>query len=139
MDVLIISLLWLSLLYVLNLGLKTARSQQQQKAEAKQENDIFSIPERKETQGEVGMTHGLFDRFPALWDGFEKQLKGHMIEALAAKTSEEGSDSRKQSFLPFIGISDVPIGVTVPVRAFIGKRSLMKSSLNTDTMAQSNS
>ena len=41
MDVLIRSLLWLSFLYVLNLGLKTARSQQQQKAEAKQENDIF--------------------------------------------------------------------------------------------------
>ena len=40
------------------------------------------------------MTQGFFDHFPALWDGFEKQLKGHILEALAAKTSE-GADSGK--------------------------------------------
>ena len=94
MEVLIRSLLWLSFLYVLNLGLKNARLQQQQKTEEKQEKQNFSTSERRESQGEVDMTHGLFDQFPALWDGFEKQLKGHIVEALAAKTSEE-ADSGK--------------------------------------------
>ena len=44
------------------------------------------------------MTQGFFDQFPALWDGFEKQLKVHIVEALAAKSSEEaGSGKTKLS------------------------------------------
>ena len=66
----------------------------QQKAEEKQEKQNFSTSESRESQGEVDMTHGLFDQFHALWDGFEKQLKGHIVEALAEKNSE-GDDSSK--------------------------------------------
>lgn len=40
------------------------------------------------------MTQGFFDRFPTLWDGFEKQLKDHIVEALAAKSSD-GADTSK--------------------------------------------
>lgn len=40
------------------------------------------------------MDKEFFGRFPALWDAFEKQLKGHIVEALAAKSSE-GADSGK--------------------------------------------
>ena len=40
------------------------------------------------------MDKEFFGRFPALWDAFEKQLKGHIVEALAAKASEE-ADSGK--------------------------------------------
>ncbi|MBR3949526.1 MAG: hypothetical protein IKJ84_02510 [Oscillospiraceae bacterium] len=94
MDILIRSLIWLCFLYVINLGLKNARLQQQQKAEEKQEKQILSTPERREAQGEVGMIRGFFDQFPALWDAFEKQLKGHIVDALAAR-SLEGTDSGK--------------------------------------------
>lgn len=40
------------------------------------------------------MTQGFFDQFPTLWDGFEKQLKDHIVEALAAKSSD-GADTGK--------------------------------------------
>ena len=44
------------------------------------------------------MDKEFYGRFPALWDGFEKQLKGHIVEALAAKSSEEaGSGKTKLS------------------------------------------
>lgn len=94
MDVLVRSLIWLSFLYVINLGLEKVISKQQRKADEKQKKEILPISERRKLQGEVGMTRGFFDEFPALWDGFEKQLKGHIVEVLAAKTSEE-ADSGK--------------------------------------------
>lgn len=40
------------------------------------------------------MTQGFFDQFPTLWDGFEKQLKDHILAALAAKSSD-GADTGK--------------------------------------------
>ena len=52
------------------------------------------IPEQRKMRGANGMTQGFFDQFPALWDGFEKQLKDHIVEALAARSSE-GADSDK--------------------------------------------
>ena len=52
------------------------------------------IPEQRKMKGANGMTLGFFDQFPALWDAFEKQLKEHIIEALAAKASER-TDSGK--------------------------------------------
>ena len=94
MDVLVRSLIWLSFLYVINLGLEKAMAKQQRKADEKQKKEILPISEPRKMQGEIGMTRGFFDEFPALWDGFEKQLKGHIVEALAAKTSEE-ADSGK--------------------------------------------
>lgn len=94
MDGLIRSLLWLSFLFVINRGLDKAMAQQKREADKKQKKEILPISEPRKMQGEVGMTQGFFDQFPALWDGFEKQLKGHILEALAAKTSE-GADSGK--------------------------------------------
>ena len=40
------------------------------------------------------MDKEFYGRFPALWDGFERQLKSHIVEALAAKLLE-GADSGK--------------------------------------------
>lgn len=42
------------------------------------------------------MTKVFFDDFPALWDAFEKQLEGHIVKALEAKTAE-GSGKTKLS------------------------------------------
>lgn len=98
MDVLVRSLLWLSFLFVLNRGLDKALAKQQRKADDIQKKEILPMSEPRKMQGEVDMTQGFFDQFPALWDGFEKQLKVHIVEALAAKSSEEaGSGKTKLS------------------------------------------
>ena len=81
---------------VISLGAKKARDEQQRKAEEKPKKDSLPVQEHDQTMmnGENDMTQGFFDQFPALWDAFEKQLKGHIIEALAAKNTE-GADSSK--------------------------------------------
>lgn len=94
MDVLVRSLLWLSFLFLINRGLDKVIAKQKREADEKQKKEILPISEPRKIQGEVGMTRGFFDEFPALWDDFEKQLKGRIEETLAAKTSE-GDDSGK--------------------------------------------
>lgn len=94
MDVLVRSLIWLCFLYLINLGLDKAMAQQQRKANEKKEKQMLTISEPRKTRAEAGMTQGFFDEFPVLWDGFERQLKGHIVEALAARSSEE-ADSGK--------------------------------------------
>lgn len=94
MDVLVRALIWLSFLYVINLWLDKTLAKQQRKADEKQKKEMLPISKPRKMQGEFGITRGFFDQFPALWDGFEKQLKDHIVEALAAKTSE-GADSDK--------------------------------------------
>lgn len=94
MDVLIIILIYLAVSLVIRLGAEKAQTSQQKT----QKKETIPIPEPKKMNGTNGMTDGFFDQFPALWDGFEKQLKGHVLEALAAKTSEEaGSGKTKLS------------------------------------------
>ena len=93
MDILIRSLIWLSFLYAINLWLEKALDKQR-KADGKQKKQMLPVSESRITQGDAGMTRGFFDNFPALWDGFEKQLKDHIVEALAARSSE-GADSDK--------------------------------------------
>ena len=90
MDILIIILVYMVCSTVISLGVEKARAAQQ-KTEIKEK---LPVPEQKKMEKEEGMTRGFFDEFPALWDGFEKQLKGHIVEALAAKSSEE-ADSGK--------------------------------------------
>ena len=90
MDVLVIILIYMAVSIVISLGAKKAQAVQQ-KSE-KKEN--MPIPEQRKMNGANGMTQGFFDQFPALWDGFEKQLKGHIVEALAAKSSD-GADTGK--------------------------------------------
>ena len=96
MDVLLIILIYMAVSLLISLGAKKARDEQQRKAEGKPEKDSLPVQkhEHKMMNGENDMTQGFFDQFPALWDAFEKQLKGHIIEALAAKNSE-GADSSK--------------------------------------------
>ena len=96
MDVLIRSLVWLCLLYLINLGLDKAMAQQQRKANEKQKN--LTISEPRKTQGGAGMTQGFFDEFPALWDTFEIQLKDKIIAWLTEKIeSPEDSNAKKLS------------------------------------------
>ena len=97
MKVLVILLIYMAVSLVISLGAEKVRAEQRQKAEEKPKKDSFPVQEHEQEKmnGENDMTQGFFDQFPALWDGFEKQLKGHIVEALAAKTSEEGSDSSK--------------------------------------------
>ncbi len=90
MDVLVMILIYVAVSLVISLGAKKAQAVQQ-KSE-KKEN--MPIPEQRKMNGANGMTQGFFDQFPALWDGFEKQLKGHIVEALAAKSSD-GADTGK--------------------------------------------
>ena len=91
MDVLIIILIYVVCSLVISLGAKKAKTVQQ-KTEKK---EILPVPEQRTTNGESGMTKEFFAQFPALWDGFEKQLKNHIVEALAANMSE-GADSGKR-------------------------------------------
>lgn len=97
MDVLLIILIYMAISLLISLGAKKAREEQRRKAEEKPKKDSSPVQEheQKMMNGENDMTQGFFDQFPALWDAFEKQLKGHIVDALAAKASEEGSDSRK--------------------------------------------
>lgn len=88
MDILIIILVYIICSTVISLGAEKAQAAQQ-KTEEK-----VPTPEQRTMEGENGMTQGFFDQFPALWEGFEKQLKDHIIEALAANASE-GADSGK--------------------------------------------
>ena len=90
MDVLVIILIYMVCSLVISLGAKKAQTVQQ-KTEKKKN---MPVPEQRKMDGEDSMTRGFFDEFPALWDGFEKQLKGHIVEALGAKASE-GTDSGK--------------------------------------------
>ena len=75
---------------VISLGVEKARATQQ-KTEIKEK---LPVPEQRKMDGEDSMTRNFFNQFPALWDGFEKQLKDHIVEALAANASEE-TDSGK--------------------------------------------
>ena len=80
--------------FVISLGAKKAQTVQQKT----KEKEKTPMPEQSRKDGDDSMTRGFFDEFPALWDGFEKQLKGHIVEALAAKSSEEaGSGKTKLS------------------------------------------
>ena len=83
-------LIYMAVSLVINLGAQKAQTVQQKTEEKKN----TPIPEQREMSGANGMTQGFFDQFPALWDGFEKQLKDHIVEALAARSSE-GADSDK--------------------------------------------
>ena len=96
MDFLLIILIYMAVSLVISLGAKKARDEQQRKAEEKPKKDSLPVQEHEQEMmsGENDMTQGFFGQFPALWDGFEKQLKGQMVEALEAKTSEE-ADSGK--------------------------------------------
>ena len=78
-------LIYMAVSLVINLGAQKAQTVQQKTEEKKN----TPIPEQREMSGANGMTQVFFDQFPALWDGFEKQLKGQIVEALAAKASEE--------------------------------------------------
>ena len=87
-------LIYMAVSLVISLGAQKAQTVQQ-KTEQKVK---MPIPEQRNMNGVNDMTQGFFDQFPALWDGFEKQLKVHIVEALAAKTSEEaGSGKTKLS------------------------------------------
>ena len=96
MDVLLIIVIYMAVSLVISLGAKKARDEQQRKTEEKPKKDSLPVQEheQKMMNGENDMTQGFFDQFPALWDAFEKQLKGHIVEALAARSSE-GADSGK--------------------------------------------
>ena len=78
MDVLLIILIYMAVSLLISLGAKKARDEQQRKAEGKPEKDSLPVQkhEHKMMNGENDMTQGFFDQFPALWDAFEKQLKG---------------------------------------------------------------
>ena len=96
MDILLIIVIYMAVSLVISLGAKKARDEQQRKAEEKSKKDSLPVQkhEHKMMNGENDMTQGFFDQFPALWDAFEKQLKGHIVDALAARSSE-GADSGK--------------------------------------------
>jgi len=83
-------LIYMAVSLVINLGAQKAQTVQQKT----EEKENTPIPEQREMSGANGMTQGFFDQFPALWDGFEKQLEGHIVEALATKSSDE-ADSGK--------------------------------------------
>lgn len=83
-------LIYVAVSLVINLGAQKAQTVQQKT----EEKENTPIPEQRKMNGANGMTQGFFDQFPALWDGFEKQLKDHIVEALAARSSE-GADSDK--------------------------------------------
>lgn len=91
MEILVVFLIYMVVSLVISLGVKKVRAEQKNETE---ENEILPVPEQKKMNGEDGMTRGFFDEFPALWDAYEKQLKDHIVEALAAKPSE-GADSGK--------------------------------------------
>ena len=90
MEILVAVLIYLVCSLVIGLGTKKAQAVQQ-KTE-KKEN--MPVPEQRKMDGEDSMTRGLFDRFPTLWDGFEKQLMDHIVETLAANASD-GADTGK--------------------------------------------
>lgn len=91
MEILVAFLIYMVVSLVISLGAKKVRAEQKNKPE---EKEILPVPEQKKMNGEDRMTQGFFDEFPALWDAYEKQLKDHIVEALAAKTSE-GTDTGK--------------------------------------------
>lgn len=70
---------------VISLGAKKVKTVQQ-KTEKREKTPVS---EQSRMDGDDNMTRGFFDKFPALWDGFEKQLKDHIEEALTANASEE--------------------------------------------------
>lgn len=90
MDVLVIILIYVACSLVISLGAKKAKTVQH-KTEKREKTPVS---EQSRMDGDDNMTRGFFDEFPTLWDGFEKQLKDHIVEALAAKSSEE-TDSGK--------------------------------------------
>jgi len=96
MEILAAVLIYMAISLVISLGAKKAREEQQRKAEEKTIKDSSPVQEheQKMMNGENDMTQGFFDQFPALWDVFEKQLKGHIVDALATRSSE-GADSGK--------------------------------------------
>ena len=81
-------LIYMTVSLVISLGAQKAQTVQQ-KTEKKEK---MPIPEQRNMNGVNDMTQVFFDRFPTLWDGFEKQLKDHIVEALAAK-SLDGADT----------------------------------------------
>ena len=90
MDILIIILVYMVCSTVISLGVEKAQAAQQKT----KKKEKIPVPVQRKMDGDDSMTRGFFNQFPALWDGFEKQLKGHIVEALATKSSDE-ADSGK--------------------------------------------
>ena len=88
MKILVVFLIYMAVSLVISLGAKKTQTVQP-KTKIKEK---IPEPEQRKMDGEDSMTRGFFDEFSAVWDGFEKQLKSHIIEALATNASE-GADS----------------------------------------------
>ena len=90
MEIFAAVLIYMAISFVISLGAKKAQTVQQKT----KEKEKTPVPEQSRMDGDDSMTRGFFDEFPALWDALEKQLKGHIVDALAARSSE-GADSGK--------------------------------------------
>lgn len=86
MEFLAAFLIYMFVSLVISLGVKKLQAGQNNQTE---EKEILPVPEQQKVNGEDGMTQGFFDTFPALWDGFELQLKGPIVKGLTAKAAEE--------------------------------------------------